>query len=107
MTIHATVLYPNEADTKFDMDYYLNKHMPLVMEKFGKHGLKGYQVTEYKPGDDGAKPQFCTGCVLIWDEADHLRAALSSEDAGPVFGDITNFSNKQPVFLGGEVVGQK
>ncbi|EXJ63626.1 uncharacterized protein A1O5_11387 [Cladophialophora psammophila CBS 110553] len=105
MPFHATVLYPNEPDTKFDMSYYLKTHMPLVMESFGKHGLKRWEVLEYKPGADGAQPKFGVGATLIFDTPEQLGAALSSEDAKPVFGDIANFCNKQPVFLGGELVG--
>ncbi len=105
MTVHSTVLYPNEDDTKFDMSYYLSTHMPLVQEKFGPFGLKGYTVVDYKPGPDGAKPAFCTGCTLIWEKADDLLAALGSgEPAQKVLGDITNFTNKSPIFIGGEVV---
>jgi len=105
MPFHATVLYPNEDDTKFDLDYYLKTHMPLVQERFGKYGMKGWEVVEYKPGADGAKPKFAIGATLIWEAPDHLAAALSSEDAGVVFGDVPNFTNKQPIFLGGAVVG--
>ncbi len=28
--IKVTVLYPNEEGKKFDLDYYLNKHLPMV-----------------------------------------------------------------------------
>ncbi|KAK7893838.1 hypothetical protein LTR67_006539 [Exophiala xenobiotica] len=108
MPFHATVLYPNEDDIKFDMSYYLSTHMPLVMERFGKYGLKGYQVTDYKPGADGAKPPFCTGCTLIWDSPEDMQSAMSAgDDAGVVFGDIPNFCNKQPVLMAGSVVASK
>jgi len=108
MPFHATVLYPNEDDTKFDMSYYLQTHMPLVMERFAKYGLKGYQVCEYKPGADGAKPQFCTGCTLIWDKPEDMQGAMSSgDDASAVFSDIPNFCNKQPVLMAGPVVDSK
>lgn len=30
MTYNVIVLYPNEDDTKFDLKYYLDSHMPLV-----------------------------------------------------------------------------
>lgn len=106
MSFRALVLYPNEADTKFDLDYYLKSHMPLVAEKFGKHGLKKWDVLEFKPGGDGAKPTYCIGATLYWDSPDHMGAALASEDAKPVFGDIPNFCNKGPVFLGGALVGE-
>ena len=40
----VTVLYPNEPDAKFDLDYYNKHHMPLVLEKFGPHGMKGMSI---------------------------------------------------------------
>lgn len=33
--IKVTVFYPNEEGKTFDMDYYLNKHMPLVKSLLG------------------------------------------------------------------------
>lgn len=33
--IKVTVLYPNIEGTKFDMEYYCNKHMPMVQQKMG------------------------------------------------------------------------
>jgi hypothetical protein len=33
MMILVTVMYPADAQTTFDIDYYLNKHIPLVKER--------------------------------------------------------------------------
>jgi uncharacterized protein (TIGR02118 family) len=33
--VKVSVLYPNTAGCKFDMGYYLNKHMPMVQQKLG------------------------------------------------------------------------
>lgn len=104
MPFHATVLYPNDDDITFDMDYYLATHMPLVQEKFGKHGLKKWEVLQYGPGGDGSKPKYAVGATLIFDSPEDLGKALGSEDAKPVFGDIPNFTNKQPVFMGGNLI---
>jgi uncharacterized protein (TIGR02118 family) len=104
MPYHATVLYPNDDDLKFDMDYYLSKHMPLVQEKFGPHGLKKWEILDYKPGADGAKPAFAVGATLIFDSPEDLGKAMGSADAAPVFGDIPNFTNKQPTVLTGNLI---
>ncbi|KAJ4514860.1 hypothetical protein HRR83_003223 [Exophiala dermatitidis] len=118
MGFNATVLYPNEPDTTFDMKYYLSNHMPLVEERFKKYGLKSWEVIQYYDTAAGGssaqqqkqsgeeKPPFVTGCTLVWDSPDQLGAAMSSEDAKPVLDDIKNFCNKGPVFLGGQVVGK-
>src|SRR5690606_24129450 len=33
--IKVTILYPNDEGKMFDMDYYANKHMPMLAELFG------------------------------------------------------------------------
>ena len=33
--IKVSVLYPNTAGCKFDMEYYLTRHMPMVQQKLG------------------------------------------------------------------------
>ncbi|KAJ9628136.1 uncharacterized protein PV06_05966 [Exophiala oligosperma] len=108
MTFHVQVLYPNDEGAKFDLDYYVKTHMPLVVEKWSKYGLKGYNVTEYKPGPDGAKPKYSTSGTLIWDKPEDVQTAMGSgDDAAAIFGDIPNFSNVQPIILSGPIVDSK
>ena len=33
--IKVSALYPNSEGAKFDMEYYLNKHTPMVRQKLG------------------------------------------------------------------------
>ena len=33
--VKVSVFYPNSAGCKFDMNYYLTKHMPMVQQKLG------------------------------------------------------------------------
>ncbi|KAK5943589.1 hypothetical protein PMZ80_004597 [Knufia obscura] len=104
MTVEVTVLYPNEEDATFNMDYYLSTHMPLVSDKWQKYGLKGWRVVQFQPGPDGAKPQYSTQATLIWDAPEDLQKAMGSEETKEVLGDVPNFSNKQPVFIAGPVL---
>lgn len=50
--IKVSVFYPNEEGKSFDMEYYLNKHMPMVQKKIGD-ALKGGAV---ELGLSGAEP---------------------------------------------------
>jgi uncharacterized protein (TIGR02118 family) len=105
MTVSCTVLYPNESDATFNMDYYLSTHMPLVGKHFGKHGLKSWSVTEFQPGPDGAKPLYSVQAILVFGAAEEVGKAIEAEGT-VVFGDVPNFSNKHPVFLMGPVKGE-
>jgi uncharacterized protein (TIGR02118 family) len=41
--IKVSVLYPNRAGAQFDMDYYCDRHIPLVRRLLGA-ALKGAAV---------------------------------------------------------------
>lgn len=42
--IRVSVLYPREPGKKFDLDYYVNKHMALVHQKMDSAGLVKAEV---------------------------------------------------------------
>ncbi|SRR6266851_3571556 len=50
--IRVSVLYQNAEDKKFDMAYYINKHMPMVKQKLGS-ACKRVDVDQ---GLGGAQP---------------------------------------------------
>ena len=104
MVFNATVLYPAESDSTFDLSYYLKSHFPIVDKNWGPFGLKEWKVIEFAAGPDGKKP-YSIGAVLTWESEDGLKQALGGEEAKNVLGDVPNFSNKSPVFLMGNVVG--
>ena len=104
MATTITVLYENVDDATFDLDYYLTKHMPLVDEKFKPFGIKGWRVLKAVGAPFGGKPAYNVICNLEFDTADQFRAAVAAE-SGPVFGDVPNFSNKDPVVVIADLVG--
>ncbi len=54
--IRVSVMYPNESD-KFDMDYYLNKHIPLVHQLLDSFGLVRTEVDKgIGTAEPGAPP---------------------------------------------------
>jgi hypothetical protein len=38
--IRIAVMYANEKNKRFDIDYYRMQHLRLVVEKYGPHGLR-------------------------------------------------------------------
>ncbi|KAF2225869.1 hypothetical protein BDZ85DRAFT_72489 [Elsinoe ampelina] len=98
MPAEISVLYPQGA--KFNLDYYLKTHMPLVYETWSPLGLKSWKVAEF-PDDQPFKIQ----ATLVWEELSAFQSAAGGPTAKTVLDDIPNFSDKQPTFLTGTVVG--
>ncbi|RYC33210.1 EthD family reductase [Lichenibacterium minor] len=101
MAATVTVLYPNQADATFDMDYYLGRHMPLVMERFGAHGMTGWKVVKFDGPPE--RTPFSVMATLAFGSVEGIRAALKAE-GGPIIGDVPNFSNKDAMLMFGDDV---
>ncbi|RYN46677.1 hypothetical protein AA0118_g12488 [Alternaria tenuissima] len=104
MTITVTVLFPNTPDAKYDIDYYVNKHMPLIQTLWGRYGVKSWSATKFSNEVDGSPSLYAFGSVVVWEDHEEMKNAFSGPEAKEVMGDIVNFSNKEAVFLIGEVV---
>lgn len=104
MPVKVTVLYENKPGSKFDMDYYLNTHMPLVSKSWQQYGLKGWEVQEFRPSPDGQVPPYQVQATLIWDNQEDLKKGLESPETPTVLGDVPNFTDLQPILMGGPVL---
>jgi len=40
--IRVSVLYPQNNSTKFDMNYYVSKHVPMVRQKAGQRPISAF-----------------------------------------------------------------
>ena len=93
--IRATVLYPASA-TRFDYDYYLNKHTPMVKELWSPFGLVSVEISKGVSGlAPGSKPPYVTITNLVFTSVEALQGALAAGGA-QVMGDIPNFTDVQP-----------
>lgn len=66
MSFIITVVFPNDADAEYDITYYVEKHMPRIMDEWAKYGVTGWNVREFAPGPDGAKPMYAFGSDVFW-----------------------------------------
>ena len=100
--ITVSVLYPNEANTKFDMNYYLSKHIPMVKQKLGA-ACKSVDVEEgIAGGAPGTAATYVAMAHLAFDSVDAFQAAFGPH-AEAIMGDIPNYTNVQPVVQISEV----
>ncbi len=89
------VTYPGDAGTRFDRDYYVGTHLPLVLEAWRPYGLE--TVAAFFPSGNGVGTICICECVFRDDAA--LKAALASPQTGTVMADVPNFTDATPAQL--------
>lgn len=105
--IRVTVSYPNEAGARFDLDYYLTKHMPLVQAKLSGRGLTGWTVDQGLSGGlPGSEAEFLIQGHLTFESVDAFEAAMAS-DGAEIMADIPNYTDIQPRIQVNKVVAQQ
>jgi uncharacterized protein (TIGR02118 family) len=100
--IKVSVLYPNEEGKKFDMDYFLNSHIPMVQEKLGAT-LKGGAVDQGLGGaEPGSSATYVAMAHLLFDSVEAFQSAFGPH-AEAIMADIPNYTDIQPKFQISEV----
>jgi uncharacterized protein (TIGR02118 family) len=100
--IKVTVLYPNKEGAKFDLDYYLNSHTPMVGKKLG-NALKGITIEHGIGGGlPGSPPPFIVICDLLFDSTEAFNAAFEPH-ATEIMADILNYTDSVPLVQISEV----
>jgi len=99
--ILVTVMYPPAA--KFNTDYYLKTHMPLVTDRWTPHGLKSAQAVKGIAKGDGSAPDYQIAALLTFGSMDEFKAA-GKASGKEIFADIVNFSDTQPTVQINEVL---
>jgi uncharacterized protein (TIGR02118 family) len=102
MSVSLQVLYPISEGAHFDHEYYLGTHMPLVSDQMGAH-IERTLVTKGVAGGPDTPPGHNAVATIVFPDAAAMDAAMRA--AGPVMKDVANFTNVQPQFLVGEVIG--
>ena|SRR3990172_6922696 len=93
--IKVSVLYPNSESSKFDMDYYCDRHIPMLQKKLGT-ACKRVVVEEGLVGaSPGLPPAFVAMGHLYFDSVETFQAAFDPHTVA-IMGDIPNYTNVQP-----------
>lgn len=100
--ITITILYPNKEGGRFDVDYYVNKHMPMSIAKFGG-ALKGANISIGKSGGlPGSAPSFIAVCQLLFESVEAFEKRFS-EISADLIADMPNYTDIDIIFQVGEV----
>jgi uncharacterized protein (TIGR02118 family) len=100
-----TVLYPNYAESWFDIDYYIGKHMPMAIERLSRHpGYRGVTVEHGTCGVyPGTKAAYTVMCHYLFISVDDFMAAYMPH-AAVLKGDIPNYTDIEPTIQIGDVL---
>lgn len=100
--ITLNIFYPEKEGSRFDLDYYLNVHMPIAIEKLGP-SLPGVSVEVGVSGlQPGTKRVYIAICNYTFDSAQaFLDAFLPHADL--LQGDIPNYTDIEPVMQFSEI----
>lgn len=101
--IKVSVMYPNRSGARFDHEYYLSKHMPMVQARMGDK-LKKYTVDKgLAGGAPGSEPTYLVMCHLYCDSADDFQAGFGPH-AQEIMADVPKYTDLTPVLQVSEVV---
>jgi len=101
--VRLMVLYPNDPGKRFDMNYYINKHMPLVKSLLGPYGLVKTEVDKGIASLEGAPAPFVCVAVLYFGSLEGLEKAFEAHLA-ELTADIPNYTDISPQVQISEIV---
>jgi uncharacterized protein (TIGR02118 family) len=100
--IKVGIFYPNTAGSKFDMKYYMEKHISMVRQKLAP-ALKKVEVEQGVGGGAPGSPiTYRVMCHLWFDSVDAFQSAFAAH-AAHLMGDVANYTDIQPVVQISEV----
>ena len=99
-------LYTNRPGARFDHDYYLSRHVPMVAERLKPYGLTHAAVNRGVGGAaPGAPAAFLIVATLDFESAEGMQQGMAAHGA-EILGDIPNYTDIEPIIQVSEVVAQ-
>ena len=102
--IRVTALYPSSDGSTFDIDYYVNKHNPMVQGLLGE-ALRGGGIEKgIGTVEPGAPAPFMASGFMDFDSVEDFEASFGP-NTEKIMSDIPNYTNVTPVIQISEIVG--
>jgi uncharacterized protein (TIGR02118 family) len=98
--IRVAILYPNSEGAKFDMEYYISKHLPLAKTKTGCTSFSA--DLGVSGGAPGVKSPYIAIGYLTYESLEHFQSSFMRGGA-EVSADMVNYTNVKPVVQISEV----
>lgn len=91
----VSVMYQVGPQQKFDLDYYMKSHIPLITSLWKSAGLNGAQVMKGIGSPSGDPAAYHVIALLDFESLAAFGAAAAA-NGKEVFADIPNFTDVQP-----------
>jgi len=102
--IKVTIFYPNGDGKTFNMDYYSQKHMPMVKSLLGDN-VKVLSIDKgLANGMPNAPLPYLAIGYLYFDSMAAVQSSMGGPASAKLMADIPNFTNAQPVIQISEVL---
>lgn len=100
--VKVSIFYPSRPDARFDVDYYLNTHMPLAIGMLGT-AIKAVSVEIGVIGGlPDQLPPFTAICSFTCETVEAFTSAFLP-NADVLQGDIPNYTDIGPVIQVSEI----
>jgi uncharacterized protein (TIGR02118 family) len=93
--VRISILYPNRPRSRFDVEYYLNTHMPMAGELLGS-AVKAITVEIGRSLEAGQPPPFAAICGFTCETVEDFMGAFTPV-ADQLQGDIPKYTDIEPV----------
>lgn len=97
-------MYPSSEGSTFDMDYYVNKHLPMVGELMGEVILGTSLEKGVASAAPGAPAPFMAIAHIYCNSPEDFTTSFG-QNIEKIGGDIPNYTNVEPVIQISEVMG--
>ncbi len=101
--IKVSVLYPQAPGTRFDHEYYRDRHLPLVRLLLGAACTRHTIDRGLAGTTPDAPPPFVAGCELYFENLADFQAAFGADD-GEIVADVPRYTDRTPLMQISEVV---
>lgn len=101
--IKVSVLYQGGDAKTFNLDYYINTHIPMAKNLLGS-ALKGLNVEKgLGGGEPGSAPTYLACAHLFFDSVESFQNSFGP-NAEKIGADMVNYTNTAPVIQISEVI---
>ncbi len=98
----ASVTYPKDEEGRFDLDYFVQNHVPMFARLLGDNCSR-YEVRVPAEAPGAPRPTYrCTAC--FWVTSGEAFGAVLATHGQEIYGDIARFTDLEPVRSWDEVV---